>query len=97
MSILGKYGRDSEYSSKSKNKNGFKLEKVDDMSVFYFEKDGRKGKALKYVLDSGHENILYANNSIDAEKLEKLFQKWVDLNEPKEGKNEGKDIKIDGK
>jgi hypothetical protein len=89
---LAKYGRESEYSNKSKNKNAFKLEKVDDMAVFVFEKDGRKGKALKYVLDSGHESILYANNAQDADKLEKIFQKWVDLNEPKAGKpNEGKD------
>jgi hypothetical protein len=89
---LAKYGRSSEYSSKSKNKNGFKLEKVDDMAIFVFEKDGRKGKALKYILESGHENILYANNAPDAEKLEKIFQKWVDFNEPKVGKiDESKD------
>ena len=31
---LAKYGRESEYSNKSKNKNAFKLEKVDDMVLW---------------------------------------------------------------
>jgi len=83
MSQLGKYARESEYSNKSKNKTAFKLDNVVFMAIFVFQKDEYKGKALKFVLDSGKEELLYGNTIADAEKLEAIFKKWVDLNEPK--------------
>lgn len=81
--MLAKYGRASEYSTKSKNRTAFKLEAVDFMAIFVFQKENYKGKALKLLMNSGKEEIIYGNNVEDSNKLEKIFDKWVKMNEDK--------------
>lgn len=59
-------------------KTGFILEKVIEMVLFTFKKDGKIVVALKYILDgtNGKENMLYALNDKEEKMFDMVFEKW---------------------
>ena len=80
------YERPSEHSDKSTNRTAIRLDLVNQMDIFVFKKEDKKGKALKMKMSVGSyssdenkgELILYAHNKEESEQLEKIFQAWCD-------------------